>query len=158
MKILGSPEELRAYVAADVVHKRKLLDGFEQRDLSAAPLTENGWAKPRMIDSIEWFSSPTDLCKLMVALKAQADAPKTAPVGAILSMNPGLPDEKGAYKYIAFKGGSEPGVMNMTWLMQRKSDDKWVFLTVGFNDASNPIDEGKAAVAATAARDFLGKP
>jgi hypothetical protein len=106
---------------------------------------------------IEWFASPEDLCKLMVALKARADAPTTAPVGAILSINPGLPDEAGAYKYIAFKGGSEPGVMNLTWLLQRKSDDKWVFLTVGFNDTGSAIDDEKALAATAAARAFLAK-
>jgi hypothetical protein len=157
LKLLGSSDELHAYVAADVPHKRKVLEAFEQRDLAGVPLEEHGWSKPRMIDSIEWFASPEDLCKLMVALKARADAPATAPVGAILSINPGLPDEAGAYKYIAFKGGSEPGVMNLTWLLQRKSDDKWVFLTVGFNDTGSAIDDDKALAGAAAARGFLGK-
>jgi NADPH-dependent 2,4-dienoyl-CoA reductase/sulfur reductase-like enzyme len=51
-----------------------------------------------MVDAVEWFASPDDLCKLMVALKARIDAPATAPVGEILSKNPGLPDETGAFK------------------------------------------------------------
>jgi len=157
LKLTGSPDELHTYVAADVGRKRKILEMFDKRDLSAIPISENGWPKPRMIDSIEWFASPEDLCKLMVALKAQADATPTAPVGEILSMNPGIPDDKKLYKYIAFKGGSEPGVMNFTWLMQRKIDDKWVFLTAGFNDGANDIDEKKAILAASAARDFLGR-
>jgi hypothetical protein len=157
LKLLGTSDELRGYVAADVPHKRKLLEAFEQRDLSGVLLEEHGWSKPRMIDSIEWFASPDDLCKLMVALKARADAPATAAVGAILSINPGIPDEAGAYKYVAFKGGSEPGVMNLTWLLQRKSDDKWVFLTVGFNDTTAAIDETKAITATSVARDFLAK-
>ena len=157
LKLLGSPEELKVYAAADVVHKRKLLEAYEQRDLSSAPLEPQGWAKPRMIDAIEWFASPEDLCKLMVLLKAQADTAVTAPVREILSLNPGIADEKQAYKYIAFKGGSEPGVMNLTWLMQRKNDDKWVFLTVGFNDSQGQIDDLKAAGAAGTAREFLAK-
>jgi Beta-lactamase enzyme family/ORF 12 gene product N-terminal len=156
LKLLGSPDELHAYAAADVPHRRKLLDTFEKRDLATAPVGD-GWNKPRMIDSIEWFASPEDLCKLMVELKARADAPATAPIGTILSTNPGIPDEAGAYKYIGFKGGSEPGVLNLTWLLQRKSDDKWVFLTVGFNDPNNVIDEPKAITATIAARDFLAK-
>jgi beta-lactamase class A len=159
LKLLGTPDELKTYALADVPHKRKLLEQFEQRDLSNAPLDaeKGGWAKPRMVDAIEWFASPEDLCKLMVGLKARADAPTTAPVGEILSKNPGLPDEAGAFRYIAFKGGSEPGVMNLTWLLQRKSDAKWVFLTVGFNDTGAAIDEEKAIIAVSAARDFLGK-
>jgi hypothetical protein len=47
--------------------------------------------------------------------------------------------------------------MNMTWLLRRKSDKKWLFLGVTFNDTGAAID-GKRAVAATmAARDFLAK-
>jgi hypothetical protein len=157
LKVLGSADELRAFAAADVVHKRRLLDAYEQRDISQVPLDEHGWAKPRMIDSIEWFASPEDLCKLMVLLRAQADTPVTSPVGAILSINPGIPDDKKAFKYVAFKGGSEPGVMNLTWLLRRQSDEKWVFLTVGFNDPVNLIDDAKAAAAAGTAREFLGK-
>jgi beta-lactamase class A len=157
LKVLGSADELRAYAAADVVHKRRLLDAYEQRDMSQVPLDEHGWAKPRMIDSIEWFASPEDLCKLMALLKAQADTPVTSPLGAILSINPGIPDDKKTFKYVAFKGGSEPGVMNLTWLLQRQSDDKWVFLTVGFNDPVNLIDDAKAAAAAGTAREFLAK-
>ena len=47
--------------------------------------------------------------------------------------------------------------MNMTWLLQRKSDDKWLFLTVGFNDTGALIDDKKAVAATMAARDFLAK-
>lgn len=50
LKLLGSSDELRAYVAADVPHKRKLLEAFEQRDLTGVPLEEHGWSRPRMID------------------------------------------------------------------------------------------------------------
>ncbi len=157
LKLLVSPDELHAYVAADVAHKRKLLESFEQRDLSTAPADPHGWSKPRMIDSLEWFASPEDLCKLMVALKTRADAPATAPVGAILTMNPGIPDETGSYKYIAFKGGSEPGVLNLTWLLQRKGDDRWLFLSTEFNDPTAAIDEAKAIAATSAARNFLAK-
>jgi hypothetical protein len=157
LKLLGSADDLRAYVASDVAHKRKLLDAYEERDLSQAMAQAEGWSKPRMIDSIEWFASPEDLCRLMVALKGYADAPATAPVGAILSINPGIPDEHGAYRYIGFKGGSEPGVMNLTWLLQRARDDKWLFLSVGLNDTSENIDEAKALTAASTARDFLAK-
>ena len=156
LKLFGSPEELQAYAAADVARRRKLLDGFEKRDLATAP-TGDGWNKPRMIDAIEWFASPEDLCKLMVALKARADAPATAPIGTILSTNPGIPDAAHLYKYVGFKGGSEPGVLNLTWLLQRDSDAKWVFLTVGFNDPASVIDESKAITATIAARDFLAK-
>jgi hypothetical protein len=78
-------------------------------------------------------------------------------VGAILSVNPGIPDDQKAYQYVGFKGGSEPGVMNLTWLLQRKRDGKWLFLTIGFNDPTRDIDQAKALGAAATARAFLAK-
>jgi beta-lactamase class A len=156
MKLLGSPAELEAYEAADVAHRRKLLEGYEQRDLSSVSGDQLGWPKPRAIDTIEWFASPDDLCKLALGLKALGDAPKTSPVLPILAANPGLADEKHAFSYVGFKGGSEPGVMNLTWLLRRKKDDKWLFFTVTFNDPAGLIDSEKAALAAGAARDLLG--
>jgi hypothetical protein len=110
-----------------------------------------------MIDTLEWFASAEDLCKVMTRLKTYADTPATGPVGAVLSINPGVPDEKKGYSYIGYKGGSEPGVLNLTWLLKRARDEKWLFFTVGFNDTSAPIDEEKALAAAAAARDLLAK-
>jgi hypothetical protein len=157
LKLLASPDERIAYVAADVDHRRKLLDGYGKREPSEMLARASSFSTPVMIDSLEWFASPEDLCKVMLDLHDRAGTAATAPVGAILSINPGIPDEKKQYRYIGFKGGSEPGVLNMTFLLQRARDDKWLFLTVGFNDKSGPIDEPKAIAAESSAREFLGR-
>jgi beta-lactamase class A len=157
LKLLASPDDRTAYVAADVAHKRKLLDAYDRRDPLEMLARAGSFTTPIMIDSIEWPASPDDLCKLIVGLKARADAPATAPVGSILSINPGIPDDRKQYSYLGYKGGSEPGVLNLTWLLQRARDQKWVFLTVGFNDTSGPLDESKAIAAAATAREFLGR-
>jgi beta-lactamase class A len=157
VKLIASQQERDAYVASDAAARRSLLVTHAKRDVSRAMTEAVAWTKPQMIDSIEWFASPEDLCKLMIALKRHADRASTAPVGAILSRNPGLPDEQKAYRYIGFKGGSEPGVVNVTWLLQRARDEKWLFLTLGFNDPSKAIDEEKAIAAATTAREYLAR-
>jgi beta-lactamase class A len=157
LKLLASPDERSAYIAADRTHKRRLLDGYDRRDPAEIMAHAESFTKPVSIESIEWHASPEDLCKLMVQLHVRAQAPATAPVRDILSINPGLPDEKKQYSYIGYKGGSEPGVLNLTWLLQRAGDQKWLFLTVGFNDKNNPIDESKAGAVAATAREFLGR-
>jgi hypothetical protein len=157
LKLLATPDERSAYVAADVAHKRKLLEAYGQRDLAPAMAQAAGWTRPVMIDAIEWPASAEDVCRVMIDLHARADAPATAPIGAILSINPGIPDEKKLYRYVGFKGGSEPGVLNLSWLLQRARDGKWLFLSVGFNDTKSAIDESRAIAAATTARDFLGQ-
>lgn len=157
LKLATTPAELTAYAHADVAHKRKLLSTFAARDLHEALKSAAGWEKPRQIDSLEYFASPDDLCKLMASLAAHAQVPATAPVKAILSLNPGIVDDTGAYEYIGYKGGSEPGVLNLTWLLRRKGDDHWLFVSAGFNDRDHAIDETKGVFAATAARDYLAK-
>jgi hypothetical protein len=157
LKLLASPDERSAYIAADMAHKRKLLDGYDRRDPAEIMAHADSFTKPLSIASIEWHASPEDLCKLMVQLHVRAQAPATAPVRDILSINPGLPDEKKQYSYVGYKGGSEPGVLNLTWLLQRARDQKWLFLTVGFNDEKNALDESKAIAAAATAREFLGR-
>ncbi len=93
----------------------------------------------------------------MATLKGYADKPATKDVYDVLRINPGFVDHAGSFSYIGMKGGSEPGVLDMTWLLQRKRDNKWLFLTLGWNDTAHPIDEAKAVYLATAARAIIGR-
>ena len=45
-----------------------------------------------------------------------ARRPATAPVLDVLAINPGIADATGAFAYIGYKGGSEPGVLNLTYV------------------------------------------
>ena len=112
----------------------------------------SGFTKPIMVDKLEWFASPEDLCRVMVDLHTRAQTPALAPIASILSLNPGFPDENHQYAYIAFKGGSEPGVLNLTFLMQRARDSKWLFMTAGWNATTQTFSTPTVA----AAHDFDG--
>jgi beta-lactamase class A len=157
LKLLASSDDRSSYASADVARKRALLTAYARRDPAEMMARAPSFTKPVAIDSIEWFASPEDLCKLMINLHEHADRPATAPVGSILSMNPGIGDDKGQYAYVGFKGGSEPGVLNLTYLLRRARDNKWLFLTVGFNDDGEAIDEAKGVAALAMAREFLGR-
>ena len=157
LKLLASQEERATYVSLDLPHRRKLLDKYGAKDLAPAMAAASGFTKPIMVDKLEWFASPEDLCRVMVDLHTRAQTLALAPIASILSLNPGFPDENHQYAYIAFKGGSEPGVLNLTFLMQRARDSKWLFMTAGWNDTAAPIDETKAFAAVVSAREFLGR-
>lgn len=93
---------------------------------------------PKAID-IEWFASPADLAKLLAYMRKTAD-PK---VFDIMAINPSATDAiKANWVYIGYKGGSEPGVLNLTWLLTDKQGRDWV-LTLGWNNAAAVVDEGK---------------
>jgi hypothetical protein len=94
---------------------------------------------PKAID-IEWFASPADLARLFAHMR------KTANQGAfdILAISPSANGEtiRANWPYIGFKGGSEPGVLNYTWLLTDKTGRDWV-LTLGWNNPEAVVDEGR---------------
>jgi beta-lactamase class A len=152
-KLLLSPAEQHAYDAADVAGKRRLLEAMDKRDLGPTVALAPSWTTPRFVDTMEWFASPNDLCKVAAELHGMGDD-----VANILSMNPGVPDTSGQYKYIGYKGGGEAGVMALAWILQRAADGAWLFLAIEYNDTAHAIDEAKGIAAAQAARSFLAKP
>lgn len=88
----GTPDQRRALLANDVA-RLPLPD--------VASLVQ----QPRALE-VEWFFSARDLCDLMGQV---ADLP-------LMGVNPGLANPKD-WARVAFKGGSEPGVINLTtWL------------------------------------------
>jgi hypothetical protein len=75
----------------------------------------------------------------------------------VLSKNPGLPIDAKVWPYIGFKGGSEPGVVNMTYLL-RRDDDRWFVVSLGFNAAEgNALDEAKIFHLVAGVIELLGK-
>jgi hypothetical protein len=93
---------------------------------------------PKAID-LEWFASPSDLTKLFAHMRKTAD-PRAF---EIMAINPSATDAiKANWSYIGFKGGSEPGVLNLTWLLTDRQGRDWV-LTLGWNNPVAVVDEGK---------------
>lgn len=94
------------------------------------------------MDKIEWFASAADMCRVMNWLRQQTEGDKTA--RQILAINPGsglsIPRDK--WQYVGFKGGSEPGVLNMTYLLQSTKGD-WYALCVGWNNKQAPLENQK---------------
>jgi hypothetical protein len=156
LKLLVSPTDQQAYIAASIAEKRALLATYDET-LDPRTYTGGSWDAPILIDKLEWFATPADLCQVMLTLKTYGDQSATRPIRDILSINPGIGDMMGRFAYAGYKGGSEPGVLNMTWLLQRRSDRGWRFFTVGFNDTANPIDDDRALYVAGAARALLAQ-
>lgn len=94
-----------------------------------------GEGVPVAIDSVEWFASPADLVRLTDWLRLHADEPALQ----IMGINRGLDVSKEAYPYAGYKGGSEPGVLSMTWLLKRK-DGAYFALTGSWNNTKEAVD------------------
>lgn len=132
-KLKSDTKLLEKYVKGDEDDRRKLLRGRVKRQKreGLAPFADG---TPMAIDQVEWFASASDLCRLMQWIKAN-DKGTALP---LISVNKGLDVSDEFYEYAGYKGGSEPGVLNMTWLLTTKSGKSYA-LSVGWN---NPADEG----------------
>lgn len=156
LKLEASAEERDAYIKMTEAKRRDYLDKTLATKLPALDKA-NDWKTARVIDKIEWFASGNDLCNAMSALWQRGQNPKGKALLDVLSKNPGLPIDKAAFPYIGFKGGSEPGVISMTYLLKR-SDDKVFVVSSSFNTAENgALDEGKVVGVIAGVIDVLGK-
>lgn len=95
---------------------------------------------PVEIDSIEWFASAADLGRTLVWLRDATASGAPATARGILAINPATPWAPDAWKYIGFKGGSEPGVLSLNYLLQR-TDGRWFVLTGTWNNPAKAVDE-----------------
>jgi beta-lactamase class A len=154
---LGLPaDQVERYLKWPEPRRRDFLDKTLAAQAASIDIA-NAWKSARRIDTIEWFASSLDLCHVMAALWTRAQDPRTARVLDVLSKNRGLPLDAKVWPYIGFKGGSEPGVVNMTYLLKR-DDDRWFVVTLGFNAAEGgTLDEGKIFRLVGGVIDLLAK-
>jgi hypothetical protein len=92
------------------------------------------------IQTLEWFESASDLCRAMDWLRTHSERGPSASTRGVLAINigPGLAE---AFQWLGHKGGSEPGVLNLTWLAHGKGGAWWA-VSAGWND-TKALDEVK---------------
>ena len=141
LKFVDGGKAGEAYAALDEPGRRQFL----ATKLGATPLTEDSidpglFASPSRIDSIEWFASAADLARAMDWLRRNTEPAEGAPglLRGALAINPGLSISPQQFPWIGFKGGSEPGVLNLTFLL-RRADGAWFALAATWNDPDAPL-------------------
>jgi beta-lactamase class A len=138
IKLRLTADQIAAYLAADDATRRKLLT--DEVDPQADTLWDGEeWVNPYLIDSIEWFASPADLCRAMAYLLGQSSQPGLTPILDCLSLNPGIPFDAATWSYVGHKEGYETGVKSQDWLLQR-TDGRWFVIAAIINDPTKEID------------------
>lgn len=127
MFVLKDPahrDRIERYRKGDEAARRKLLS-----ELADAKLPGVGdIAKMPPSPDVEWFFSARELCALMDQVHALP----------AMRINPGLADRE-RWAEVAFKGGSEPGVINLTTRLEGK-DGKKHCVVATWNDGKT-VDE-----------------
>lgn len=108
------------------------------------------WSTPRDIETIGWFASPEECCRLMGDLARLAELPGNEPLKPILAAGTGEAAGGGEGRTVlAFKSGREPGVLSLNWLVS--AGDKVYGISAGWNDPAKVLDERRLVELAEAA-------
>ncbi len=117
-------KEMRTeFVAGNFDERMRILSG-----LSDEALPEIGELNTDPLLQIEWFFSASELCRLMEDVR-QLD---------VAQINPGIA-LKSDWEEVAYKGGSDFGVLNYTTSVTNKSGDSYCVSATWNN--SEPLDE-----------------
>ncbi len=100
---------------------------------------------PVAIDSIEWFASPSDIANLLNNIRRTGNQTALD----VMSVNKGVPPISAAkWQYLGYKGGSEPGVIAMSFLAQSKAGD-WYVISGSWNNPTKEVDNERFAALIT---------
>ncbi|MFG0258101.1 MAG: serine hydrolase [Phycisphaerales bacterium JB043] len=141
IKLNDDPSVAERFAIADSDARRAMLASEELAGAELPALLNNatGWEKPRNIDTIEWFFSPRESADVMLALNDMIHEHDDEHLDTALTTNPGIEIDTGIWPRILFKGGSEPGVVNLTFLLERH-DGEIFTLSVTVNDPDENPD------------------
>ncbi|MCA2223202.1 serine hydrolase [Nonomuraea aurantiaca] len=109
------PRHSKEFLSRDTAGRRGYLSAVVDK-LPLSGITP--WAAPRELDTVEWFGSPADICRAYAGLAKSRDKR----IGEVMSQNTGgikLPAKE--WPTVWYKGGSEPGVLDLSYLARTPS-------------------------------------
>jgi beta-lactamase class A len=132
----SNPALRQRFEKANEAGQRALLLGERTAlSFSAIDMAQLG-SGPVAIDSIEWFASPHDIVLLLDNLRRM----NSQTARDIMAINSGVgPAAASKWRYLGYKGGSEPGVISMSFLAQSKPGD-WYAISGSWNNRAKEVD------------------
>ncbi len=150
LKLAALDAVVTAYVAGDEAARRAILDGAA---IDLAAVDPAALTAPLAIETLEWFATPGDVCRVLTALRTGFAG---TPVTDVLTANPGVAVDAATWPVVAFKGGSEPGVLALAWHATRADGQSFVVAGI-LNDPAAPVDEITAVLLAERAFELLAE-
>jgi len=124
----GVSSDLRMrYIEGNIETKEDVLSEIKNEDVVISDISD----EVSFINYIEWFFSTKELCQTIYDLKDTQE----------LRINPGLVSKNNWY-FAGYKGGSEPGVLQYTHILQKEVDAPIYAVSVTVNN-KNGVDENQ---------------
>lgn len=149
--------QVNKYMNLPVKQKRIYLESLKH-ELSRNDVATKlaNWDQPKDIQKVEWFANVNDICSVVQDIQTQAVS--NSAILDILSNN--VPfvwiEDNPSFEYIGYKGGSEPGVLTMTFLVKTKSH-KWGCISMGINNDKQSLNENQIADLFHAILNYAGR-
>ena len=148
LKFVGDGARAREYAPLDAAGRRTFLAKSPLvGPINSDALNASALAHPMLVDSIEWFASASDLARTVDWIRVQTESDAASALMQLrnaLAINRGLSISPKQFRWVGFKGGSEPGAINMTYLLQ-SADGTWYALAATWNDPARALDESAFA-------------
>ncbi|TDD30991.1 serine hydrolase, partial [Nonomuraea terrae] len=142
LKGVDYPSRAEHYLSLGDAEQRAYLDDV----VAEWPLSRiEPWTKPRELDRLEYFASPTEICRAYAGLVKLRDDR----VGEIMSINDaGLGLDRNKWPQVWYKGGSEVGLDDMSFLARTSAGKSYVVTVMAVDtDAALPPQVGQEQVA-----------
>lgn len=153
--VLKGDEKLRnRYLRGNEAERRKLLSTAAHRLKygNVDPLVYSS-PQPKYIGEIEWFASPEDIGQLLNYIRLSRD-PRAL---KILGVNAGVAEgRRSGWRYMGYKGGSEPGVISMSYLLLSRRG-RWYAVTASWNNTDKAVNEPQFSALLTRLLDQSSK-
>lgn len=114
------------------------------------------WSTPRLEGEVGYFCSARDLAGIFGDVRRLEQAAGLERIAEGLRHDPGFEVDRDTWKSIAHKGGREPGVVSLAWLLKR-DDGRWFALAAIWNNAEQPVDGERLREVARAGAGILAK-
>ncbi len=126
--------DIDAYRAADAAGRLAALEATADSEIDMFEFMMTFTGNPTALD-IEWLVSGEDMANLMRRISELEDPTARS----IMAVNTNVPDHlAGDWQYFGYKGGSEPGVINLSWLLQDHHGG-WHVVTMSWNNPEAEI-------------------
>lgn len=148
---MPAKERLRKrWEAGGLSDRRQVLNELEPvvGEVDAAALA----GPPLHIDIVGWPATMAEIAGVFDALRTRGGTALD-----ILAVNPSLsPAERARFAYAGYKGGSETGVIAMSWLLRTRAGD-WYAVAGAWNDSARAVDNAAFAALIQRAVALVGK-
>jgi hypothetical protein len=141
IKLSEDPGMVDRYARADTEARWNML--LEGGEVYAAIPNQGrflSWDGPIAVDRVGHFASATDVARVLADLARQSDRPGMTPLARAMD-GPGLSIDRRPWASVGFKGGSEPGILSLNWILTRADGRRFV-LAFLWNDTESRLPEG----------------